>query len=76
MLHLFHSGSRSTCLDNEPDTLEAVPSDLDLSQLPGEIKDGDMQCKSLFGKSYYRWTQELVRDLDKSVSLAHIDSFF
>ncbi|XP_020601543.1 neurogenic locus notch homolog protein 1-like isoform X6 [Orbicella faveolata] len=61
-IQTFLSSIRSTCLDNEPpasDVLSTPSPDVVLSRLPGEIVDGHTQCKHQFGKSYWRWTEEL-----------------
>ena len=53
MIFILHRGSRSTCLNNEPqEALPTPPDSVDLSHLPGELWDGDKQCQTHYGNSF------------------------
>lgn len=58
--HYSYRSSESSCLDDVPTEVLPTPSPdvADLSVLlPGEIMDGDTQCKSHYGEAYRRCSQ-------------------
>lgn len=59
---LIHSGSGSSCLDDNPRDFFHEPS-IFHSKLPGQIMNATLQCRLQYGKNYFQCAQKIVRQL-------------
>ena len=55
-----HSGSASSCLNNNPNDFIHEPS-IFHSKLPGKIINATLQCQLQYGSEYFQCSQKLVR---------------